>query len=82
MQDATKDIVDWINTHCVPDTDNQVQRDTPLLETSVLDSVQILDLVAFIESHFGISIDMEELVPQNFETVDQVAAMVARIGAA
>jgi acyl carrier protein len=36
-------------------------------------------LVSFLESHFGIFVDVEELVPENFETVSAVVAMVERI---
>jgi acyl carrier protein len=48
----------------------------PLLESGVLDSLGILDLVAFIEKEFLIGVLDEDLVPENFQTINRIAAFV------
>ncbi len=46
------------------------------LETGMLDSLGILDLVHFLEEEFSIRISDEELLPENFESLSTVAALV------
>jgi acyl carrier protein len=50
----------------------------PLIENGIVDSLGVLDVVAFIESAFGVVVDDEELVPENFQTVSKIAAYVER----
>ncbi len=50
----------------------------PLLESGILDSLGILDVVGFVEQQFAISISDEELVPENFHTVESLVAFVQR----
>ena len=41
-------------------------------------SLGILELVAFLESRFGIEIDENELVPANLDSLRKIADFVAR----
>ena len=55
--------------------------DYPLVEKKVLDSMAIFELVAFIEQSFGIEIEDEELVSENFATlkaIDRLDQLQAR----
>jgi len=80
MAGNTTAIIDWIQQNCLQDAPSQqLSHDTPLLKENILDSLQIVQLLGFLESHFGISVDVEELVPDNFETVNAIGAMVERI---
>ena len=47
-----------------------------------LDSIAVFNLVEFLQDQFGIRIEDDELVPENFETVRAVASLVARKRAA
>jgi acyl carrier protein len=47
-----------------------------LLETGVLDSLGILDLVHFLETEFGFQVTDEELLPENFQSVDSISVFV------
>ena len=48
------------------------------LESGVMDSLGILDLVHFLERQFSIQVADEELLPENFESLDAVAAFVRK----
>jgi acyl carrier protein len=54
----------------------RVSKDTSLLESGILDSLGILDVVAFLESEFMIRIADEELVPENFRSLGALSAFV------
>ena len=47
-----------------------------LLEEGVLDSLGVLELVNFLQDEHGIPIEDEELVPENFASIDAIAAFV------
>lgn len=51
-------------------------NDDPLLENGILDSLGVLDIVGFIESEFGITAEDDELVPENFRTIQHIANYV------
>ena len=48
------------------------------IETGLIDSTGILELVFFIEKTFGIKVADEDMVPENLDSVRQVAAYVRR----
>jgi acyl carrier protein len=54
----------------------QIKDSDPLLESGVLDSLGVLDLVSFVEQEFSVHVTDEELVPENFQTIDRIAAFV------
>jgi acyl carrier protein len=54
-----------------------VADDTRLLESGVVDSLGILDVVTFLERAFRIKIEDEELLPENFGSIDDLCGFVA-----
>jgi len=56
-----------------------VAADTPLLEWGVLDSLAFGDLLAFIEQRFQISVPLEEILPANFRSVEEIASLLERL---
>ena len=49
-----------------------------LLESGVLDSTGVLELVGFLEQTFGIEVANEDLVPENLDSISNVASFVER----
>jgi acyl carrier protein len=56
----------------------QYSDDTSFLEVGVVDSFGIAELVSFVEQEFGISVADEELLPENFDSVDKLSSFIAR----
>lgn len=48
------------------------------LESGLVDSLGILELVHFLENKFSIQISDEDLLPENFHSLDAVVAFVGR----
>lgn len=48
-----------------------------LIDNEVIDSTGVLELVAFIEQTFSVSVDDAEIVPANLDSVDAIARFVA-----
>lgn len=49
-----------------------------LLDSGLVDSVGIFELVGFLEAQYGLKVADEEIVPENFETVSHVETFVER----
>jgi acyl carrier protein len=52
--------------------------DESLMENEVVDSTGILELVFFVEDQFGIKIDTSEVLPENFDSINALAAYIRR----
>jgi acyl carrier protein len=52
--------------------DFSLKNDTFLLESGILDSLSLLKLVVFLEKRFAVVVSEEELVPENFKTIDSI----------
>jgi len=50
-----------------------------LIDGHYLDSLSIISLIAELEEEFDITIPAVEIVPGNFNSVEQMAAMVERL---
>lgn len=50
--------------------------DVDLLKTSTIDSTGILELVSFIEEYFNIVVQDNELIQENFSSVNRIKAFL------
>ena len=50
-----------------------------LLESGVIDSLGVLDLVNFLQQEFALLIDDEDLTPDNFRSIECMAQFVERM---
>jgi acyl carrier protein len=48
----------------------------PLLESGVIDSLAIFEIVQFLEAEYSIEIADDELLPENFATLAAIAKLV------
>ena len=48
------------------------------LEEGIIDSTGMLELVSFVETTYGFKINDNELVPQNLDSLNNVAAFIER----
>ena len=54
----------------------ELTQDLSLLDSGIVDSLGVLDLVGFIEEQFGIEAQDEDLVPENFDSIDALTRFV------
>ncbi len=52
--------------------------DASLLEEGIIDSMNVMELVSFIENEFGVTVNDLEIVPDNFDSVKKMSAFVLR----
>lgn len=63
-------IIDFITTNFLFNDDQKgLNEKDSLLETGVIDSTGVLELIAFIEETYGIKVEDEEIIPENLDTI-------------
>jgi acyl carrier protein len=56
----------------------QLSDDVSFLEEGIVDSTGVLELVMFVEETFNVTVEDEEIVPENFDSVSWLAAYIRR----
>ncbi len=72
-----KKIVDFL-TEIRPEFDFAASSN--FIEEGMLDSFDIVSLVASLDEEFGISIDGTEILPENFSNVDSIYQLLIKNG--
>ena len=49
-----------------------------LINSGTLDSLTLLELIAFVEKQFDIEVRESEMVPDNFQTIAAITALIDR----
>ena len=60
----------------------EITPQTELIARNLLDSMDLLRLVSFLEETFSVSLDPDLLVPENFESPERIAALVLQVKSA
>jgi acyl carrier protein len=58
--------------------DDGFANDESLLDSGVVDSTGVMEVVSFLEESFAIAVDDDELVAENLDSVDRLAVFVQR----
>ncbi len=73
----TPEIHDYISRNFLfSDKGFQYGNDASFLEEGIIDSLGIIELVAFVEKRFGISVADHELLPDNFDSVNKLSSFI------
>lgn len=51
-----------------------------LLEAGVMDSIGVIQLVAYIEERLGVPVSEDDMMPENFDSISAIVAFVERGG--
>jgi len=66
----------FIATEIMLEDDASVVNDETRLVGGVMDSLGLMQLVAFVQEEFGITFDETEVTPENFRTVSSVERLL------
>ncbi len=63
-----------ILTDCCPDVD--FENETALIDDGLLESLDIVMIVTDICHHFNVEINVDDLLPENFNSVDAILDLI------
>lgn len=78
MSGLKNQIRSFIESNFLVDATTSLKDDDSLLQLQIVDSTGFLELIHFLESDFGLKVADDEMVPENLETIDNIAQFVAR----
>jgi acyl carrier protein len=59
------------------DAGTQLEDDQSFLDNHIIDSTGFIELVTFLESTYGITIQDEEMIPENLDSLSAIGRFVA-----
>jgi 2-hydroxymuconate-semialdehyde hydrolase len=71
------ELIDYIKKEFVDDPDEEIDENTPLMSSGLIDSLSIVSLVAFIDKKYGVKIPDEKGTVENFETVNKIIEVMS-----
>ena len=67
---------DYIAENFLFGSEDDLSSSQSLLESGVVDSTGVMELVLFLEQTFQIEVGDEDLVPENLDTINDIARFV------
>ncbi|MDC7223715.1 MAG: acyl carrier protein [Spirochaetales bacterium] len=61
-----------VDNYLFGNEENMVGREESFMENGIIDSLGILELIEFCEDTYGISIEDEELIPENLDSLNNL----------
>ncbi|MGE7370697.1 acyl carrier protein [Neorhizobium sp. NPDC001467] len=77
MADYRSSIRSFIAENFLFRADADIADDQSLLDSGVMDSTGVLELIAFLENTYGITVADHEIVPDNLDSITRVSNYLA-----
>ena len=59
--------------------DSDFEKETALIDDELLDSFDIITIVSEVNDHFGVEIDVDDLLPENFNSAEALYALICQL---
>lgn len=76
MKDNAASLREFVKESFLFGRDDAFSDADSFLELGIIDSTGVLELVAFVESTYGIAVEDEELVPDNLDSIDALVRFI------
>ena len=77
MSEIAGKIRNYLSSQAATALDGVSDQDS-LVDREIIDSVAMLGLISFVEDEFNIRIKDDEILPDNFSTIQSISALVQR----
>jgi len=75
--DIKDQIRDLINNNFIhTNSGNGLADDLSFLDSGIIDSTGVLELISFVEETFDIEIEDDETIPENLDSLDRLARFI------
>lgn len=66
----------FIRTELIYDDEKDFDENTNLIERGIVDSMSLVRLISFIEENYGIQVQDEDIVPENFSSLNKISSFI------
>lgn len=67
-----------LENYLFTDDESELDDDVSFLDTGILDSMGIMEVIAFLDDEYGIKVAEEEMVPENLDSIDNLLGFIER----
>jgi acyl carrier protein len=78
MSDYKSKVRSFIEENFMVASDVKLLDADSLLQLQIVDSTGFLELVNFVEEAFGVEVADDEMIPENLESIDNIAQFLTR----
>ncbi len=82
MEERVSDVRDrvrqFITTAFYVPNPAQLSDTMSLLDTGIVDSTGLLEIIGFLQSEFGVAVEDDEIMPENLDGVSRIVGYVER----
>ena len=71
-------IRDFVTSNFYVADPSSLEDRTSLLDQGIIDSTGVLEVILFIESTFGVTVEDSEMLPENLDSIERIATFVGR----
>ncbi len=58
--------------------EGDIGNDESLFGAGIVDSLRLMELIAFVEKNFNVSVNMSEVTIANFDTVNNISKLIEK----
>jgi len=73
-----KQVRDFVTANFYVADPASLEDRTSLLDHGIIDSTGVLEIIVFVETTFGVTVEDSEMLPENLDSIERIAAFVAR----
>jgi acyl carrier protein len=78
MMELQQQIRDFVTTNFYVADPKSLEDRTSLLDHGIIDSTGVLEVILFIETTFGVTVEDSEMLPENLDSIERIASYVGR----
>jgi acyl carrier protein len=78
MMDIKQQVRAFITSNFYVADPSTLADDASLLDQGIIDSTGVLEIIMFLEDTFGFKVADSEMVPENLDSIENIASFVAR----
>ncbi len=78
MNELTVQLRQYVDQSFLFGVDTDYLDDDSFMELGIIDSTGVLELIAYLESSFGIKVRDEDLLPENLDSINALVRFLGR----
>lgn len=78
MEDIKTAVRQFIIENFLFEEDENLKDDTSFLESGIIDSTGVLEMVTFLEETYDIHVEDEDMIPENLDSLEAIANYIIR----
>lgn len=74
---STESVKDFILENFLFGDENRFDETTSFMQEGIIDSIGMMELIDFLEAHYNVKIEDNELIPENLDSLSNIQRFVS-----